>query len=945
LYTPKNRCQQLEPDVSGLWIHTHQAVSRKLVNTSYPTGENSAFPKFNAFIRKHLTEWVEGSAVSEAIASLNIESLTVKELNERIRPKEPIKTGGWWVRGVLWKTGERAGNWYGQGKPDKPHQPEGSKPRKYLTGSGMEPDAIFLAMPDKDYWSKVHADKSIPRHWTEGTKKAGAGLSIGLATIAATGVWNWGKDGKLAHFVKEWAEPETVHYIDFDSDYAANPSCRAAILKFGRLLVECGCEVHITVWDTQFKGMDDFIKANGGEAFKEAVTSALTLDKWEKQLKKGDRKIDDSTSNNSSTSHPRTREEVVCQKYDSSENDYIPDTAPTALQNFVQKAEAALYSDGHWKSIGGQLYHYVGSHYELRSESEEKRRIGDWLNTYAEKVKGVWVNNRAKSSNVAEVLNWVVNRNAVDPNKINPDGLNCSNGVVRINPDGSHLLVPHDPNQVYTYVGSKYDPDVDSADCDRLLECLEPAQREIFLRTAAAALHLKLVRSKLTGKGVKGLLCYGEGSNGKDTLRAVLATVFGRGMTGKSLSDFKAYDGGRKFALATIEGGVCNWASENASNVSLDALQSLKQFITGDPIDIERKGKDSYEYKPTAIFLANCNKLPSITGGTAAIDDRYGILSFKKTYKRGAVASQGELEADPRFKDDPDFILERIAPAMLNKMLERMPLLLAEGIDYKATREAMREAQEESRHLWQFAREVGLEFNPEGKVYIGDLYKILEDWYQENGWLTFDSSGTKSKKFWEAESPYDSPVKKSQDLYLRLRELFPKIERRVDTQERYGHKFIFGLKLVNSSQASQGSCTEPVSSQGSSQGSKQVTCDGTCDETLVQKQPCYPCDESSLFTEFLQWFSKQPQSEREKMVKRLTQPQPEPEQLDRPTQPKTVEAKKGLRVRYIGTKYAEQLAGLELVVDDIDQSRQITCLKPDGRFTTRLDPKDLEVAD
>ncbi|MEG3906518.1 DUF5906 domain-containing protein [Microcoleus sp. w2-18bC1] len=612
----------------------------------------------------------------------------------------------------------------------------------------------------------------------------------------------------------------------------------------------------------------------------------------------------ESITSISLTPHPRTREEVVCQKYDSSASDYIPDTAPTALQNFVQKAEAALYSGGHWKSIGGQLYHYVGSHYELRSESEEKRRIGDWLNTYAEKVKGVWVNNRAKSSNVAEVLNWVVNRNAVDPNKINPDGLNCSNGVVRINPDGSHSLVPHDPNQVYTYVGSKYDPDVDSADCDRLLECLEPAQREIFLRTAAAALNLKLVRSKLTGKGVKGLLCYGEGSNGKDTLRAVLAAVFGRGMTGKSLSDFKAYDGGRKFALATIEGGVCNWASENASNVSLDALQSLKQFITGDPIDIERKGKDSYEYKPTAIFLANCNKLPSITGGTAAIDDRYGILSFKKTYKRAAVASQGELEADPRFKDDPDFILERIAPAMLNKMLERMPLLLAEGIDYNATREAMREAQEESRHLWQFAREVGLEFNPEGKVYIGDLYKILEDWYQENGWLTVDNSGTKSKKSWEAESPYDSPVKKSQDLYLRLRELFPKIERRVDTQERYGHKFIFGLKLVNSSQVSQGSCTELVSSQGS----RQVTCDGAGDETLTQKEPCYPCDESSLFTEFLQWFSKQPQSEREKMVKILTQSQ----QSQSPLKPESEPAVASLP-EVISPEDAEKMRDIALI--------------------------------
>ncbi|MEG4286517.1 DUF5906 domain-containing protein [Microcoleus sp. A006_D1] len=572
---------------------------------------------------------------------------------------------------------------------------------------------------------------------------------------------------------------------------------------------------------------------------------------------------------NSITPRPRTREDVVCQKYDSDEKGYIPDTAPVAEQNFVQKAEASLYTGTHWVSIGGQLYRFVGTHYELQSEAEEKRRIGNWLNTYSENVKGRYVYNRAKSSNVAEIINWVVGRTAIDPNKVNPDGLNCSNGVVRINPDGSHVLVPHSPKQVYTYVGGKYDPGADPTDCDRLLECLEESQREIFLRTAAAGLNLRLVRSKLTGRGVKGLLCYGEGSNGKDTLRAVLSAVFGQGMAGKSLSDFKSYDGGRKFALATIEGAVCNWASENAANLSLDIIQSLKQFITGDPIEIERKGKDSYEYKPTAIFLANCNKLPSITGGTAAIDDRYGILSFKKTYKRGADASQGELEADPRFKDDPDFILERIAPAMLNKMLERMPLLLAEGIDYKATREAMREAQEESRHLWQFAREVGLESDPAGKVYIGDLYKVLEKWYLENGWLTVDDSGKTSKKSWEGESVYDKPVKKSQDLYVRLKELFPKIERRVDTQERYGNKFISGLKFtnseqsVNSSQVSQGSYVERVSSQVSSQ----VTCDGTGDERLTQSQPCYPCDEFIPFVRICNLLNLLTQDELQKLSK------------------------------------------------------------------------------
>jgi len=62
-------------------------------------------------------------------------------------------------------------------------------------------------------------------------------------------------------------------------------------------------------------------------------------------------------------------------------------------------------------------------------------------------------------------------------------------------------------------------------------------------------------------------------------------------------------------------------------------------------------------------------------------------------------------------------------------------------------------------------------------------------------------------------------------------------------------------------------------------------------------------------------------------------------------QPRSVPAKKGLRVRYVGSEHAEQYAGLELVVDSINKYRQITCLKPDGRFTTWLKPEDLEAVD
>ncbi|WP_377476888.1 MAG: DUF3854 domain-containing protein [Microcoleus anatoxicus] len=924
---------------------------------SYPTGENSAFQNSTFISPKHLTEWVEGSVVSEAIARLNIESLTAKELNERIQPKDPIKTDGWWCRGVNWRTGARMGNCYGQGKPDKPHQPEGSKPRKYLTTSGGEPDAIFLSMPDRHYWNKAWNDKSIPRHWTEGAKKAGAGLSLELAVIALTGVWNWGKDGELAPFVKEWAQPGTIHYIDFDSDYASNPSCRTAILKFARLLEECGCEVHITVWGSQFKGMDDFIKAKGGEAFKEAVASAPTLAKWEKELKKSDRKIDSLNPNNSLTPHPRTREDVVCLSSNSSISDYIPDTAPTPELNYAQKAIEALYSGTHWVSIGGQLFEFTGTHYELRSEATERRRILHWLSTYSEYVKGKYRCNRANSASVNEVYNYMVLAVAVDPNTINPDGLNCANGVVKVNSDGTHSLVPHNPNQVYTYVGCKYDPNIDPTDCDRLLECLEPSQREIFLRTAAAALNLKLVRSKLTGRGVKGLLCHGEGSNGKDTLRAVLAAVYGNGMTGKSLSDFKSYDTGRKFTLAGIEGSICNWASENTAKVDLDGIQSLKQYITGDPIDVERKGKDSYEYKPTAIFFANCNKLPSITGGTAAIDDRYGILRFDKTYARNAIASEGQLEADPRFKDDEKFILERVAPAMLNKLLERLPLLLSEGIDYKATKDAMQKAQEESRHLWQFVRDAGIEVQTGGRIYIKDLWERLLDWYQETGTLEVEvgDDKRKDKLIWhDLPNKYDTPVKAINQVFARLSEIFPKLQKlrynERDEVDRRGQWYLsgigFGANFEKSANIASPASPVDVESVTASPLASPFNSGEASGEARSLMQRAGEAGEAVLptFSEVCNLLSKLTSKftddERQKLAEILTQPQPE--QPTPPTQPKRVTLKKGVRVRYVGNNAGcvAQYGKLDLVVDEV-KNHHVCCLKPDGSFTTWLNPQDL----
>jgi putative DNA primase/helicase len=765
------------------------------------------------------------------------------------------------------------------------------------------PDAANPKGYDKTF-SQFHIDADGKKVWTKGNarwpayrldevieilKTVSNDDPIGIAMLEGEGNVELARSIRLAALTLQgsnWSDPETQKMLE--ALWATGKNISLIIIRDNDDTgIEKGAGIELVARHIQFPCLvidprtmwADIPEKGDIQQFLEAMEADEFLIRVEAEITKA---TNSSESNNSLTSHPRTCECVVCLSSKSSMGDYIPDTAPTPEQSYVQKAVEALYSSGHWVSFGGQLFAFTGTHYELRPEGTEKRRILDWLSTYSEFVRGKYRCTRANTASVNEVYGYILLAVAIDPNTINPEGLNSSSGVVKINSDGSHTLVPHDPKNVYTYVGCKYDPNIDPTHRDRLLECLEPPQRKIFLRTAAAALNLKLVRSKLTGRGVKGLLCHGEGSNGKDTLRAVLAAVYGQGMTGKSLSDFKAYDMGRKFTLAAIEGSICNWASENTSKVDLDNIQSLKQFITGDPLDIERKGKDSYEYKSAAIFFANCNKLPSITGGTAAIDDRYGILKFDKTYVRKAIAAEGQLEADPRFKDDEKFILEQVAPAMLNKLLEEFPLLLSEGIDYKATKDAMQKAQEESRHLWQFAREVGLEVQAGGRVWAKDVWELLVDWYEGMGILDKEpGSNGKEKLIWnELPNKYDAPVKAINQLASRLTEIFPKLQvcrhNERDEIDRRGQRYLLGIGFVQDATktvktASPSSPVDTARDTASPTAPPKNTGDAVGDaKTLTQSGGDDGDAISSPLTELCALLSKLTADERQKMADFLT---------------------------------------------------------------------------
>jgi putative DNA primase/helicase len=139
---------------------------------------------------------------------------------------------------------------------------------------------------------------------------------------------------------------------------------------------------------------------------------------------------------------------------------------------------------------------------------------------------------------------------------------------------------------------------------------------------------------------------------------------------------------------------------------------------------------------------------------------------------------------------------------MLNKLLERLPLLLSEGIDYKATKDAMQKAQEESRHLWQFVRDVGIEVQAGGRIYIKDLWELLQKWYLETGTLEIEEgSNGKDKLIWhDLPNKYDTPVKAVNQVFARFSEIFPKLKKLQyngrDEMERRAQWYLSGIGFV-----------------------------------------------------------------------------------------------------------------------------------------------------
>jgi phage/plasmid-associated DNA primase len=455
-----------------------------------------------------------------------------------------------------------------------------------------------------------------------------------------------------------------------------------------------------------------------------------------------------------------------------------------------------------WVSVENILHQWTGTHYGSVADLELAPKVAKFLGrlSYYDEKTGEDVHEWGRPARVDEAIKWLKRQTAASIEDFNPaNALNLQNGVLSWSWEDRKLVTrldPHDPSQRFTYCqGYGYDPHASRDTLDKLLKAVEESEQDTFQRVMGSGLELARYRA-VQGRP-RAILAIGDGQNGKDTLQGAMSETLGnRGFTHCSIGDFQQYDKGRKFPLAPLYGSRINWSSENTGYARLESIQSLKTAITGERMSYEVKNVQEIPYSPNTLLIFNCNDAPRLDASSAAMESRWHVMAFRKRFtSRPDPSKPNELQADPRLKDDHQFIREAVCPAMLNWLLEGLQLAVSEGISYNPDSEALEAVRRQSCHLFDFVDDVGLAADPHGEVEASYVFELLLNWYQDQRILHLDPS-TKRPSWNTHDLGGDHPVKIPRDLKARLRAVFPELrsERGTDKSRR---SVLKGVRFVS----------------------------------------------------------------------------------------------------------------------------------------------------
>ena len=219
----------------------------------------------------------------------------------------------------------------------------------------------------------------------------------------------------------------------------------------------------------------------------------------------------------------------------------------------------------------------------------------------------------------------------------------------------------------------------------------------------------------------KMLLITGKGGEGKSRIGLVMKAMLGNNMSNGSISKVEM----SPFARADLE-HLLLMVDDDLKMEALKQTNYIKSIITAEqPMDLERKGEQSYQGRMHARFMAFGN------GNLRSLHDRsHGF------FRRQIILTT--KPRDPNRQDDP-YLGQKLIQEIDGIFYWALAgLYCLRGYDYQftlsqKTRENLALAVEDGNNILSFLKSEGyFRFDPEGTVTSRGLYAVYKDWCEDN---------------------------------------------------------------------------------------------------------------------------------------------------------------------------------------------------------------------
>ena len=262
-----------------------------------------------------------------------------------------------------------------------------------------------------------------------------------------------------------------------------------------------------------------------------------------------------------------------------------------------------LKNNNHIVKINGQLHIYkdgiyVPGHAEIESQM----------------IKHIPHLKRANRSEVLAYLEIMIDGEA---KTTNPNVIAFTNGLYNIK-DGSFR--DFTPDVVITNkIPWPYNPAAYSKLLDHTLDrlaCNDPEVRALLEEMVGYCLYR---RNELG----KAFILIGDKSNGKSTFLHVVKNMLGD----SNIASLDLKELGDRFKTAELFGKLANIGDDIGDEFIANA-SVFKKLVTGDRVNVERKGQDPFEFNNYAKFLFSANNIPRMKDKTGAVQRRLVIVPF-----------------------------------------------------------------------------------------------------------------------------------------------------------------------------------------------------------------------------------------------------------------------------------------------------------------------------